>query len=352
MKNFNAFFLLLIFILLSSTIHAQLSPSSRIYGGYMGASFRENSTNLTLYPYAQYFLSRHFSAGGFLQVSGNLSNGVQLITATPELRYYFNPDDPKVNWFVYGTALAGIYNKDNENLRIPFRMNTGIGILAPIAQGFGIESKLYVSFLRQTGADLFDRPMFGLSSYLIFYRSKKTSESVESATTPGKGSWMVTGSSFSGDYSTLTNLRSFNLQLAPSAGYFLSDRFMLGMQLPLSYSILSTNANFSFFRKIQNFSWTFIPFVRYYTNTNGQKARPFVEMRSRLNYRKEITTLSGQGGNEKYNSYDGSAHLGGGVDLFVTPWAALEMGLFLGKNLQEGDVYGTLNIGFQYFLRK
>jgi hypothetical protein len=353
MKTFDSFFLLVLFLFPAAGLQAQLTPTSRIYNGYASGSLRASDLRLTLYPSAQYFVGKHLSAGGFLQVSGSLNNGLQLVIAEPEMRFYLNPDHPKNNWFVFAGTRLGIYNKDDENLNIPFQLRSGLGALTHIADGLSIESKLFSTFQRQGSAALFERPRISLNSYLVFYRARKqapAAEGLKSAT--GKGNWMIGGSGFGGEYSTTTDLKSFFFQVNPSVGYFLAQQFLVGMRLPISYSILSTDAVFSSFERIENFSWTYIPFLRFYTGSAGQRVKPFAELRSRFYYRKQITTLTGVNEPEKAQDRDGSAQIGGGVDLFVSSCAAVEIGLFAGKNFDEGKLYGSLNIGFQYFLPK
>jgi outer membrane protein len=160
----------------------------------------------------------------------------------------------------------------------------------------------------------------------------------------GKGKWLVGGNLESiTRTSTLSNpasdYKSSHLIFGPKAGYFLSDRWAIG----LAPSFSSTN-NRGTSDKTKAKAYSIAPFVRYYQPV-GEKLAIFGEL-SGISYQSGWNKKTAQDGNliqnYDYRTYNAGVFIRPGIVWFVTPKIGLETsigslgyGYYNGKNTVE-----------------
>ncbi|MCB0628287.1 MAG: hypothetical protein KDD15_01100, partial [Lewinella sp.] len=162
MRSLDVFFLFIFLSLSTHSLQAQLSRFSRIYSGGGSMSADNSDIRLSATPATQYFLGRKVSFGGQMQINGSFNRGLQLVVAEPELRFYFNPDHFRTQWFAFSRGHFGVYTKESEQLDIPFILSGGLGILAHLGDGLVWESTFYVSFHQEPVSSFFEYPAFFL----------------------------------------------------------------------------------------------------------------------------------------------------------------------------------------------
>lgn len=343
--------LLTLWCLLPISVQAQLSYQSRIYDGGMTISADRQDIRLSVFPSAQFFLSPNFSIGGHLQANGSFDQGLQLIMAEPEIRWHFNPAHPSTNWFAFSSGRVGVYS-NNENIRIPFELRSGIGLLQHLGGGSVWESKLFALFRRQGGNQFLEHPTFTFQNRLVFHRvSAGEQDSGPVVPVSQKGALMIGGTTFTANFTQTFIADAIDVNLSPSVGYFLSDHVLVGMQLSFGYgSIWSTPTTIDKFR-VTTLNWGFTPFTRWYPGNPLSHMRPFAAVRMQWSYGQSNAHPSGPANFPvKTHFYNQVVQVGGGVDIFVAEQVALEIGLFLGRSAPNERTYGNFSMGFQYFL--
>jgi hypothetical protein len=352
------FFALLVCVLCTLSLSAQvqkgdISFQGALGGGYQWSARIADGPTVSISPSFALMASDHWLVG--LAMGANVypvddlnSDG----TLGPFVRYYFNPSSTGNNYFL-GSSL------DFQSFR-PIEGITTIttGFNRFITSNLSVEATLGYSFnesdLRNTV-----NAGFGLRSFL----SKddwSTRRSVKSSLV--QGSWLLGAS----DVGLVLNGDFISTRLAPNFGYFLTDRFVLGLNSSFSYSSDTRNES----NRFNDLVWAAQPFVRYYFPNQGQRLIPFGQFG--LGY----TSSNIESENRfELNSNRLSTHARLGANLFLASNVAFEFSLDLRRSfdskvdntynnefLPEGfflDFEGTLddrelelglNMGIQFFL--
>lgn len=351
MKILNLLFLAL-FLLLSCSLTAQLSSKSQIWNG--GLKVNGNSDGVGLYanPSAMHFLSPNFALGGQLQVLGDYREGINKILLAPEIRYYFNPQHKKANWFAGLGSRIEAYNNPDVSSSSGFQVVPSIGNNLSLGKGLTLENKLSATFDGNDIDDFLKNPLLAFSSSFV-YRSNPLQQDDGQPLLPAirKGSWMFSGSWLRASYHNLSSVRNLEFSLSPSLGYFVSDRFLVGADLAVNYGHLKTDftlAEQDFTRSL--FSASLSPYLRYYSAKAENKVQPYFELRGNLLYAENIQKGAGAGPSTINRSFSGS--IGGGVDIFLSNNVALEAGLNLSRDFQTEKTQVGLQLGLKYFLNR
>lgn len=351
MKIFNPLFFAL-FLLLSSSLSAQLSSNSQIWNG--GLKLDGNSDGVGLYanPSAMHFLSPNFAVGGQLQVLGDYSEGIHKILLSPEIRYYFNPRQKKVNWFAGLGSRIEAYHNPEVSSSSGFQLIPSIGNNVSLGKGLTLENKLSVAFDGNGIDDFFRDPLLEFSSSFVYVRNPlQQDDDQPMLSAVRKGSWMFSGSWLNGTYRNFSSVRNLEFSFSPSLGYFISDRLLLGADLAINYGHLKTDFTLeeqNFTRSL--FSASLSPYLRYYTAKSENKVQPYFELRGNLLYTENIQKGMGAGPSTINRSFTGS--IGGGVDIFLSNNVALEVGLNLSRDFQAERTQVGLQLGLKYFLNR
>lgn len=148
-----------------------------------------------------------------------------------------------------------------------------------------------------------------IRAFALMSASLFLSISLFAQNSPGRGAWLIDGNGLINHNLDGTD-RNFFASPYIKAGYFLSDRLVLGLEAVGYYSYLND--------EIYNTLVYLRPFGRYYLGTPAQKWRPFV--------------YASPGWQHVYFRYTGqqsrgdfyTADVGGGVAFFLAPGLALE----------------------------
>lgn len=302
-------------------------------------------------PGIHFLLSRKFSLGSQFHVNGSFTKGLQLVLAEPEMRLYLNPNHPKSNWFIFTSTRFTAY--DQMDADVPFQLKSGVGLHTHLAPGLTWQSRLFATFQSNGLERFFEHPDFYLDNKLVYFQTaQRRHNKYEILPRIGRGRWMIGGSSFGFNRESQFAITSFTAQFLPMIGHFFSDRLLVGVRLPFSYTSVRTDFLLSTFDqniKLVNLNWGTSPLLRFYMGRKSLTLQPFAEARLNLNYSRSSFR---QPGTEPQLTHQHSRELllGGGIDLFLTDHVAFEAGLFLGKNLDLNFSIVQLGAGFQYFL--
>ncbi|MEL7221453.1 MAG: hypothetical protein AAGJ93_09055 [Bacteroidota bacterium] len=164
----------------------------------------------------------------------------------------------------------------------------------------------------------------GLRSFL----SKDNWQNRKSATSNlTQGSWLLgasnVGLTINGDF--------INVGISPNFGYFLTDRFVLGLNSSFSYASTINND----FNEFNTHGWSAQPFVRYYfPNQQGQRLVPFGQLgvgyAASNSFSENLYEIS-------FNRW--STHASLGANLFLAPNVAFEFSLDLRRSFDSNAVY-------------
>lgn len=328
---------------------AQLSPGSRILYGQASLLNDQQDLFLSLAPGAHYFLSPGFSLGGQLLLSGDFQQGVRIISITPEIRAYFQPEREKSHWFwTMGSRIDLYRNFDNEELIPPFALSLGFGWMTFLEKSLLLESRLLVTFQQMNDGHFFKNPALQWQNTLRYYE-EVAGEAVLPAT--GRGNWMIGGNPVGLEFSFQPFTRNLSIFLSPRAAYFVANRWLIGAAAGISYTRQWTDFVF----EEQNFgssitSRTLGAFVRYYPLLPAKPIRPFVHLGLDHNSSKvAFIPFNSQPPGER-NLENTIAILGLGTDIFLSSAVAVEPMLGIHKDLESGRTQVGLSLGLQYFL--
>lgn len=152
------------------------------------------------------------------------------------------------------------------------------------------------------------------------------------------GNWMVGGSLGSIGFNFASN--TFNLNLVPHAGYFLTDQVVLGAQTTIGVTAYDGGAQFNY---------AVSPFLRYFLGAGARDSgRWFGELGAGL-------AGSSLPGNEEDQSFSGLLALRAGYTHFIADNVALEASTgytFTGADLRSSSTFSGLGVvfGFQIYL--
>lgn len=351
MKQLNSL-LLTCFLLCSFALSAQISTNSQIWKGGLTLNANENGAGLYANPSVLHFLSPKFALGGQLEMLGDYDEGINKIFLAPEIRYYFNPEAQRTNWFAGLGSRIEAYSKEDNSSTSHLQIKPTIGNNLNLGGGLALENKLTTTFQGHNIDDFFQDPMLELSSSFVFLRDP-LQEAEGQAVLPAirQGSWMFGGDLLRASYHDLSAIRNLEISLSPSIGYFVSDRLLAGADLSLFYGHLKTDftlAEQNFTRR--SFGASISPYIRYYTAQTDKRVQPYLELRGNFGYTENI--LQGAGAGPSSFSRNVSASIGGGVDIFLTKNIALEAGLTLSRDFQNNNHQVGLQLGLKYFFSR
>jgi len=156
------------------------------------------------------------------------------------------------------------------------------------------------------------------------------------------GTWLVNGDAFA-----LRNLSqgagNYSVGLAPQAGYFLTDNWMVGLGVQYNY-----NRSSSFQTLVQTYTWSVAPTTRFYLPTQQSALAPFLALGG--GYQQTRNEFSGSEAQAELFFLNANA----GVNYFFNANIAAEatfgyQGVYP-SNVQQ-DVHSLLvNVGLQLFL--
>ncbi len=189
--------------------------------------------------------------------------------------------------------------------------------------------------------------LFSITFYLIQFKSEAQTE---------KGRWM-TGSQI-GNFSyrkRSSNSHYFSMDMAPSAGYFISHNFALGLSIPIITSTLSSS---NYLHKEREMG--IAPFALLYFG-NG-KLKPYLSVLYKLSKERTYHEAGVDFGNTNYESISRNSTWspGVGVAYFITKGIAVNAIINYNSYNRRVDNNGgrysgkdaTLHLGFNVFFGK
>lgn len=352
---------LLLVVLLPISAFGQLQKGTWMLGGsailntplivnYDDPTIEDQSmVDFLLTPNVSYFISKRWAVGagfvGFLSFqteNGNVNGGIGLI---PQVRYYFNPDNAKRNWFA---TVGGGFSSGIGFTSSGFEIETstllaGVGVNHFLTPNIALEGLAGVNWDGENDTEV------RLNLGLQFFLRKKTEETPTITPALGKGTILLGGSG------SISNQRGdfWNLQLLPNLGVFLSERLVVGGKLQASYSFNTNSTDFRFS------ALGLSPFIRYYLNPASGRLLWFLAA--------EAGIVAGKArGNEQfqfeqdYSNFNAAGKVG--INYFLAPNVALEgtLGLDYGgykntssfRSIESTTLRVGADFGFQFFLAR
>jgi opacity protein-like surface antigen len=380
MKNLITLSLLLIATLWGSQAHAQLQRGTRFFGNTLppgGAGFNSHGTpsvhsgwgeaalttsrqtgvpgedrwlSFALAPQYGGFVSDNLLVGGsltFFTLSDLDDNGsASVLSLNPFARYYLNPGS--ANNHVYGQIGASYTANLGESGENFWSSDLGLGLTHFLAPGLAFDTYAFygISDWSESGTG-----SLGLSAGLnVFFGQEQREGRSEAASGFGRGSLMIGGTSGGFGFNSSPTSRFIQLSLRPQALYFLSSQFAVGGGLDFSLAHTSAFANFTA-AEIR-----LIPQARYYFSAAPKRQQWFAA--AGLEIGRSGVTIE-DGGSFSQNHF--GLGLGLGLNYFLSPNVALELGPSLRYDLQRNDdlldldtkrLRLGLDVGIQFFLNK
>ncbi|PHN02658.1 outer membrane beta-barrel protein [Flavilitoribacter nigricans] len=349
MKSLNSLFLAAALLMASHTVSAQLSTNDQLWNGGLSLFHMDSRTTFQANPSVQHFLSPRFSIGGQLGLNGSTRNGLENILLAPEMRYYLNPEAKGTNWFLSLSSPLEIYENGSLVSKPEFQLQPGLGSITPLNGGLALESNLSFNFRHFGSNSFFEKPRMKFELGFVHLARSNSDSDEASGPRLGRGSWLLGGQLINAEYANFSAIENFSIGIAPSAGYFLTDRLVAGMDLSLTYNYLKTDFTIAETNiHSRTFGLSVNPFLRYYTARPDNKIQPYLELRAGLNYQ-QIHTETGNA-DPLQISRSFSAGLGGGVNIFINRNTALELGLNLG--VRDGQPQFGFQTGLKFFLNR
>lgn len=346
-------FMLFISLLCGPSLQAQLSKGTLYLGSYFNRNnaavqsdwgslslnaFQDSSfLEFSLSPEVAIFLSDRIMVGGrFLYgMATDFESSGSAVGLNPLARYYLNPKANNTHFF--GQASLGATFQLTENGSALFQSQLGVGMTHFIAPGIGLDVAL-----------TFEDPDFesshdgslALSTRLNIYldrNSRANHQTVVSGIT--RGTWMLGGTTSNFRLSTAalraSNDPSYAFTINPSALYFVGNRLGIGA----AFSVGMSGSSDLF--KIRTIG--IAPQLRYYLSPQ-QRTQWFVGTGfSMQSVKADLFDL-------KYEAESTNIFLGGGVNSFITPNLAFELGPNLNYDVEQGTLTPCINLGLQFFL--
>lgn len=347
-------FLLFLVSFICTTVHAQLqkgtlflsenSPEVNLgaiglnSGSLGNLNFLDGLTIYSASPSLGYFVSDRLMLEGSLFLTGirNDGEGVNIYGAGAGGRFYINPKNPKNNFFVEAQYNFFGISIDGESAR-QSSYGAGIGSTWFLAPGVSFDTRLLFAGPFSNDNLLSTTEVLSLGTGLNFYLNP-TMKSGRKTVVPAlqKGKWMI-GSS-SGDINLSFDPNNFSLSLLPSIGYFVTDQFVTGAKVGINFERTEDFTGGTTTSTLLSFA----PLARYYVGENT-RLRWFMGGSLGLAYA-AIKSDFGDVDDTTFN-----INVNGGLNLFLTPNFALEVGPFLATDFD--GLFGGLNVGFNYFVR-
>lgn len=346
-------FALFITLLCGPSLQAQLSKGTLYLGsssyrdinavqsdwGSLSLNALENSSFLefSLSPEVAIFLSDRIMVGGrfLFGMATDFEASGSAVGLNPLARYYLNPKANNTHFF--GQASLGATFQLTENGSALFQSQLGVGMTHFIAPGIGLDVAL-----------TFDDPDFessldgslALSTRLNIYLDRNSRANYRTAVSGiTRGTWMLGGTTSNFRLSTAalktSNDPSYAFEITPSALYFVGNRLGIGAAFNVG---MSGNSDFFKSRTIG-----IAPQLRYYLSPQ-QRTQWFVGTGfSVQSVKAELLEI-------EYKAESTNIFLGGGVNSFITPNLAFELGPNLNYDVNQEKLTLGINLGVQFFL--
>ncbi|HMO41145.1 MAG TPA: hypothetical protein PKC76_16380 [Saprospiraceae bacterium] len=179
-----------------------------------------------------------------------------------------------------------------------------------------------------------------MKQYLLFLLLCIAMPTIASAQL-AKGNWMLGGSFYlSNDFG---DAKRFIYTVSPYAGYLLSNRFMLGMGL--------SSTGFQNVDDVEVFDYAVQPFVRYYFPMRNPKFAWLLQAGGAYEWGRFDSPLL----SEPLVQTTWRANAGGGLNIFVTPGFAVELGWnfdYINDNFGTPRIESTFVGGLQLYIAK
>lgn len=281
------------------------------------------------------FLSDHFLLGGSASLGiFNFSSTTSTLVGLGLFgRYYFNPAAVNNHFFAQLSSSISVVDLSDADIFVGLQLGGGWNRF--ITPDLALELSLaYVNDdigSPSNGGDL------QLGAGINVFLSPNAWQNREPATAGfGRGSLMVGGTS-AGLSVDPGQTGATSINLSPNVAYFLSDRFALGANVAFNYFRGHSDANPETIRVGIG------PVARYYLGAIDNRVW-FVYG----GFDWEYTAFSSSFGSNNYDSFN--TYAGAGLNLFVTPNIALELGPGLYYSPEFRALSLQLRVGAQFFL--
>lgn len=341
--------LVVLFSLFTCTSSAQIEKGAWLINSSANLGTRlsvpDNNYSFFIAPSAGYFITDKWLLGTGIAYGHSTNKRPESeftfnnFSVAPFVRYYFPREDRVMHWFA---TLGSNFTNNKSELQ-----STQIGNLEnkssavePFAGGgfnFFVNANVAVEgTLLYQGyfEDDFDTHALFYNIGLQFFLPPGPVDgyNMDNAIALSKSSWML-GLSAEGGWLDIGGFDNFFGSLTPSAGYFLTDRFVLGAAFQLAFA----DQNAIIYPQ---------PFARYYIGKIGSPLQPFAT--AGFGTRFQFADKADDPGFFNLNLTAGA-----GLNYFLTPNVALEGLLkYDGRQLEDDFSTELLNfvIGFQFFL--
>lgn len=316
----------------------QLEPQAG--PGIMGINFS---------PTLHYFLNDHLTLGGSISLGATFEKGVQLLVLDPEGRYYFHASRSRNSGFLFVQPQLFFPYDEEFGQENHVSLLVGGGLQTLLTPNVALENKLSVLYNDRLsrGSTFLSSPSFIIQTGILLYLDYVDKWDVRPGV--GRGSWMIGGTNAAMSYRSNRQFRQFALNLLPRAGYFLTDKFVVGLGLPFHFSFLDFKGVTSIFRAQSNYLGL-APFIRFFPGQWGSRALPFVDLDlTYLRNRVDDSSSSHLFGTPRHTY---RVNFNAGIDYFITSTAALEAGLFFSWLDHMEETRMGIRVGFQFFLTR
>lgn len=358
-------------LLASLSVHAQLqkgvqyfNSSARNFGvppnyltniGDLGEaslflSPNSNVLSISLAPEYGAFVSDHLLVGGgfLMGYQSDFEDGFTVLALAPFARYYFNPTADNTHFFgqlgfdVFGTLFSGEFNYNIGG-------DLSVGLTHRLGGGVAMDAFLAVRDDDLRG--LVDAPLriyagAGLGIYLQQdqWAGRKTAPAGFKA-----GSWMIGGSASRINWEPVED-GDLSFFISPNAYYFVGDYLAVGVGVGFDFTRLRFAGGQ---QRYTNTDITLNPQVRFYLSETGSRQQWFIAGGAGFQFeenRFQSDFPVGFPEAESIRRYQ--LGLGVGLNTFLTPNVAFELGPNL-RYFSETDNYRLgFDIGLQYFINK
>lgn len=348
MKVISTLFVAL-FCFIVITSFAQIEKGTWLIGGNANIGTRlsvpDDNYSFFAAPSAGYFITDKWLLGTGIAYGHSTNKRPESeftfhnFSVAPFVRYYFPREDRVMHWFA---TLGSNFTNNNTRLQSPQigDLKNKASAIEPFAgAGFNFFANANVAIegtLLYQGyfEDDFDTHALFYNIGLQFFLPPGPGEgyNIDNAIILGKGAWML-GLSAEGGWLDIGSFDNFFGSLTPSAGYFLSNRLVLGAAFQLAFA----NQNAIVYPQ---------PFARYYVGKIGSRLQPFATAGFGTRFQFADKT-------DDPGFFNLNLTAGAGLNYFLTPNVALEGLLkYDGRQLEDDFSTELLNfiIGFQFFL--
>ncbi|MEL6969022.1 MAG: hypothetical protein AAFO02_02540 [Bacteroidota bacterium] len=316
-----------------------------VYGGLAEVSALSGIGNDGLYiigvnPQAGYFLSDHTLLGGTvaLTVITDFDESTTIVGLIPFVRYYFNPEATSSLQF-FGQAELGITAVIDESdaNTVPFFLGGGVTRMLNANVGLDAFVGLRDFDLSNDGGSAL---AFGASINMFFNDESYSNRRTASADLQ-QGMFMVGGTTGAASFS-INNGGGNNFVVQPQLFYFFSPQLALGGGVRIGFG----NTDFIFGGSLSTTNFGISPQARYYFDSSGHQLW-FLGGGLNINHNRQESSFPGA---EPITDTELEIAVGGGINSFITPNVALEIGPSIRFGTSNDIVRIGVDVGVQAFL--